>query len=541
MKQPFYKSPQAHKWGLFVCLLGSLGFNLSMNPEHTTIARNSSYNVMDFAQKIYPDEAPKKIEYSLPKVEDTKPVEKTEPDFRAYDKVETKEETKDVKISEKTEESKAEEVTAKVQNISIGANGKAYKVKVTQVGHEVIARFNPITEGKACDNCGETKLITSGSLDDIDKLTEELIKVAPGAVVAESKEKEVAAKPAKPAKKGEAIEADIETYAAKCEGKENITAMECHRTQILKLSADLKNDRDQEKLVTEYFKQYIQRDLTSALNINRSTGEGLGYSEEEESYTAAKDIVQDLVSDLESKNGEKVRQMAIRLRSSSIYQQAESSRNAIVNGFANNDPLMLNSGRKNLFNLRNEATNDQFLMKNALAGIPGISTTESSAYRTAIDGYFNPMKSMFNDVYQKYFAMPTNLQYSKVAIDELAKLNFMEGAITGSPVIDPGTGAAATGLYQARTSSIRSFDGSGLLLTTTPAQQQQQQYGAPQPGVPGGQVPGTPQAQGQATCPYGMVATVSGCQSNAQIPGGYQQQPVNGIPAPQAFLQQRGL
>lgn len=474
MKQPFYKSPQVHKWGLFACLLGTLGFNLSMNPEHSLLARNTTvYYSMDLAQEAAPVD-----------------------------------------------------VRGKKMSVIVAGKSDSYKVDVVEVEGITVAKFSPVTEGKACDLCSVSKPLSASFSNQADVLSE-ISRIAQGGDIAHPSPVRETAKPAKP---GQLLEIDVEVYAAKCEEKEGTEALECHSKSLVQISKALKNHKDQQSIVTDYFKSNIEAALRSSLMSNRSGGY---FSTGQEKYEAGQAVVEELSGGLKSINGEKVIALVTIMTAKAITKQAELSKQKILADaqVIMNDPAnaqqayqSLMANRNLLATLGNESVDFQNMFQ-------AIDLTEGGT--KVLETAYAPINTLFQTLQAKYF------RYDPRFVEGLSQVQIQTGGVNSPTVPSPGTGTTPDGIYGAR-QNTRSFDSSTLLPTSISGSQMQMQNGT-------GTGPLMNNNGQQITCPAGYIATgntLSPCQmpnqSSTVVPGGYQQQPnQSGIPAPRSAIQQR--
>jgi hypothetical protein len=320
------------KWGLFFVLAGTLGFNLSMNPEHfNNIARYERFSVqsMDWAQKADPSDSNLKSDKSakLAKVESTDP---------------------NLEISE---------FKGSTREIMVGGKKGTFKAKVYSLGDDsTVVRFERLDkspEGKVCELCGKTFVLDSKfkNIDDVNRelvtLTNDDSKSDKEASSEDEEEKPVVQK------KGEATDVDLEAWAAKCDKVSDSSKLSCHKNRLIELSKYLKNTSDNAHFVTEYFNEYLKSDITRGF-MNPTVKSNIfsnGFGVMQPSLEAdsslleqANDLSEEIIAGLRSTNGKKTAEILIGLRGKSFVAQLRHSQRLLSEGLSEGNSYKLQIG-----------------------------------------------------------------------------------------------------------------------------------------------------------------------------------------------------
>lgn len=300
---------QYKKWSLFGLLLGALGFNLSMNPDHLQIARIEKHPLasLDLAQKA-------------PEEKDSKAV-------------------------------KSEKITNR--EVLVGGKRGNFKAKVYQLDDSAVVRFEDIdkVEGKTCDLCGKA-FVLSSEFKNIEDVNKELIAmVNDKSTSSEDRADEVPVKVAQ--KKGEATDVDLEEWAAKCDKVSDSGKLNCHKNRLIELSKYLKNSQEEAHFVTEYFNQYLKADIMTGFTsptvksniFSNSFGMMQPTLESDTSLLEqSNEFSESIISGLRGKNGRPVAELLIKMRASSFTAQMRNSQRLLTEGINEGNSIKFQIG-----------------------------------------------------------------------------------------------------------------------------------------------------------------------------------------------------
>jgi hypothetical protein len=303
----YHNKSTGEKWGLFALLIGTLGFTLSMNPDHFNhIARNEG------------------------------PVHKI--DLAATDA--------------------AAESTSKTQDFQVRGKKGFFKATAFQVENKTFVKFVSLvdTEGKNCELCSsEAKPMKSG-IDKASDLSLEIQDIVDGKGDSKSSQSSDS--------KADSKGVELEDWAKKCEKLSGETQLTCHKNRILELSKTLKNDADSAPVVLDYFNKYLSKPLQESLfkrtvtEMTRSECDGqkvyealfgqVGCQNLDE-LDSASEMVGDLIKGLKSENGRSTTKVLLKLQALTFAKQlrnaqlvgkeAQRERNPSKEDFANRNML----------------------------------------------------------------------------------------------------------------------------------------------------------------------------------------------------------
>ncbi len=402
------KSPRVQKWGLFGLLAATLGFNLSMNPEHfNNIARHERPEVFQ-SNELASNDAPTTPEAKA--VPDAPKVPPTAPVAVPADKVAT--------------------VQKVYTYVGLGPNkDKTYTANVVDAvksdGSKI--SFAEVT-GTFCITCDKPETLTFPLTAGIQDLSKEILAQINTKIEIPDKAATAEKVAAKVEKAGERTTADLEALAKKCDdklGKESIIS--CHKTTLIALSKDLKNTSDTEDLVTTYFKDNLKLllergfkeptvDLSTRM-FDRIKNEGLELSYE---------VAEQLLAGLRGKNGRGVLQMLPKLMEQSVRAQVINAQKIVDEGIRNQNPSMVFYGQSLMQQGLIEPQVRQIYqnMSNAIEGNRGISEGDKGIYQRYAEGsFFRPAQNLMyrvralNQLPIKSGQMLTNNPYSQFRID----------------------------------------------------------------------------------------------------------------------------
>lgn len=285
-RQPWYKNPRVQKYGLYGILAVSLGFNLSMNPEHyNNIARN---------------EKPQVFSTDLASNDSTKYV--------------------------------------------FTNNGKSYQATVaeTKVGEEVITQA--VVE-ELCD-CQDKKRQVIGLASNI-KNTADWMKELNTKLAVPANPANPGSPAAEVAKPEDKIKDKYEALAKKCDDKSDRSAiLNCHAKTIVDFSKELKDSSDSESLVTEYFVSYLQTTLKRG--FNGSTFDPMTGEDKSDRLSDANEVAEKLIGGLRGKNGKSVIQALTKMKEASYRAQIVNSENLVRLGKDTNNLFLENLGMQGM-------------------------------------------------------------------------------------------------------------------------------------------------------------------------------------------------
>jgi|GEM_PF-2854275 len=277
MKTSLFKSPQAHKWGLFCLLAGALACDLSLNPQ-------TRHYSADFASTTT--------------------------------------------------------ANGQVQSVKVAAGSDTYDVTVVQEGKETKAFFDRTSTTEAsgvCQLCGHPQILTS-SITDVTQLTAEITEIATKAqtkkdvAVADDDDSDDA--PAKAEKPGSVTKVSpefIKAWAAKCDKKSKDDKLECQEDRLIKLSAYMEDDEAQQKVILNYFKKYVLKSMSRKLS-NSMTYNGTRIDEGDQSDL--EDQAATMLDGLQSSNGKSTRDAIANMLANQYSDQLKNAQNLIRNGQA---------------------------------------------------------------------------------------------------------------------------------------------------------------------------------------------------------------
>jgi hypothetical protein len=304
----FFKSPKAHKWGLFCLLAGALAFDLSLNPQHPNVAEFASNGIEQIS------------------------------------------------------------VNKKVTQVSTG--NETYNVTVLDFGDHTEARFSKVIDphskteadaGTCPQLCGQSRELTSG-LDDMDKLTAELTNIVKDAQskVADSSDDDDNSK-VKKQKPGHATEVNLAEWAKKCDGKSKDDKLDCQARRLVDLSKYLEDSDEQSRTVQKYFKKYVAPGMLTKLRKPVARISNGVPTMDDENLTDMDDMAADLMSDLRESNGEATRKEISQILAKSYQDQITQAQMMVHQGEQTNNRLQIYAGMNALNpNYWGSRLNDQY-------------------------------------------------------------------------------------------------------------------------------------------------------------------------------------
>lgn len=346
----WFKSPRFQKWGLFCLLAVSLGFNLSMNPEHfNNIARYEKGSPMpsfELAQTAPPAAIP---------------------------------------VAAASGE--------KVRTVTLGGNKGTFNVEVFEVRGKTFASFKKVqsqTEASvnapgACDLCGIAAMPLNASFDKIDDVNIELLAhingkkkdeaLVPTTVVAEATKicpMEMSPKP-KAGSLTEISDEALKACAQKCVSKKGEEKATCHQERLVELAKLLEDSDAQASVVEKYFKTNLYSSLKNGLmnpTVYETTPQecmsasidfegrsarpvyassfGMVGCSDTSQLKFSRSILESLMSELPSTNGKGVMKLLVYLEKASMTAQASAAQEIARAGLRENNPNKLSFGMDNL-------------------------------------------------------------------------------------------------------------------------------------------------------------------------------------------------
>ena len=296
------------KWSLFCVLAGSLGFSLSMNPEHYN-------NIVRYEKDAFHS------------------------------------------IAFASSAEKEQKVSGTSREVLVGTSKGSFKAKVTSIEGSTIVKFEKLgeTEGQSCDLCGKTFSLES-DFKDIAALNSELMTIANSDQKEEKAEDE---KKVVAQKKGEATEVDIEEWAAKCEKiKGDSSKLSCHKNRIIELSKYLKNHADNATYINQYFTDYLKSEILAGFTnptIKTSPFASNGFNfasdfddEDSSSLQQSNDLTEEIIRGLQAKNGKQTIEVLVKMRAASFTAQLRHSQNLMIQGINESNPAKFNAGMQGM-------------------------------------------------------------------------------------------------------------------------------------------------------------------------------------------------
>lgn len=397
MKRSNYLTPQQQKWGLFILLTGTLGFNLSMNPDHfNNIARN-------------------------------------EVRLHSVDMATTSETAKPAEPAKETARPPGEE-KKKSQELLVSGSKGAFKARVFEVENSTFATFEAIgnTEGRTCDLCGAKAIPLSSSIDKLADLNTELLALVNGKGETVRPNATEDKKPAQ--KKGEVTEIDLEKWAEKCDKASEETKLSCHKDRLIELSKTLKNSPETEGLIRDYFATHLQNDLKKALygrtikEMSASNCEGsVVYTSSygkvgcmTDALDAANEISDEILSGLRAGNSKLVVQALTKMRAGSFSAQVRNSQVLAVEGKNENNMAKFQLGFRGMDPnsqqwILNQMSSNMF---DSISQMQGTAAQKSILESLVEKNFANPVNSLLNEM--KNFVMngtPGNPNSSRNLVD----------------------------------------------------------------------------------------------------------------------------
>lgn len=278
------KSPRVQKWGLFGLLAATLGFNLSMNPEHfNNIARHEkpeAFQTMEMAS----DNAP------------------------------------DIKI---------DATAAKPYELEKG--NKRFKITPYSVNVDGQPTTTQAIVEELCD-CADKKITTytlSAAIGETLKWKEELSKKMSGGETATSSDSKTAEKKKKITLDAADFDlAKIKEIGQKCKDEPKDRRVNCHVKKIIAMSKALDDSSDAKKAVNNYFDHF----LLSTLNelYSAPTVDLMSFGENFTHIAEAEEIAEQLIEDLNPGNYAGVRERLEALKKGFYSSQLRNTQKMFI-------------------------------------------------------------------------------------------------------------------------------------------------------------------------------------------------------------------
>lgn len=414
------QSARLQKWGLFIMMAGSLGFSLSMNPQHfNNIARN-----------------------------EIRPVHFTEMASNEGNG-ETARATTTAAKPPPGEEAKLQERTFPVLG-----NGSPCIVSIGVIQGQTIGLFKSMSQGQPCKLDNQTRRFTTTNLSDINALQTEVLAIlasadSTGATVADNK----------PAQKaGAATEVDLDKWAEKCEKLTDSALTNCHKTRLIELSKYLKNDASTGDLVFQYFQKHLSSEIRNGLHqptvreVSRDRCEGtvLSWSQfnrvlcqSTDNLEAAQELSLEITSGLRAGNGKKVVDLLMKSEAGSFSSQLRHSKSLAMRGYEEGDQQKFALGLRGMdFNTQMSLLNNrnsEFL--DAIAQMQGSYQQKSLIERTLENSLYGPVGSMLHQMRQSHLTQNNGTTTNPLFAFDIPALGGETANTIGSldPYL-PGTG-----------------------------------------------------------------------------------------------------
>lgn len=398
----WFKNPRFQKWGLFSLLALSLGFNLSMNPEHyNNIVRYEKGSPLH-SYELATEAVPAAVPAVAAVVAAANPAANPE----------------------------------KSHLLTIGGVKGTFDVKVFQVNGATFATFKKVqssTEAAvgapgACDLCSIAAMPLSSSFDKIDDVKIELTAVINGKKEGSAVQTPVvsAACPVTASNKPkdgsltEITDEQLKSCAdtcAKLKGDEKTT---CHKDRLLALSKALEDNDAQAKIVEKYFKSHLystlRNHLTNATVYETQVFDCQSFASagvrpvygaqwgnvgclDTANFDFANEIVKEMLTELPATNGKSVMGMLLGLEKASFAAQARNAQEIAKAGLRENNPYKLQFGM--------ESANPMFLegylnnTRNFLMG--AINDRSDDTFKREYaqmlnSGFYNPVNQFISEM-----------------------------------------------------------------------------------------------------------------------------------------------
>lgn len=412
MKRYNDQSPRLQKWGLFILLAGSVGFSLSMNPEHyNNIVRNEGpWFSVDLAQEADPAS-------------------------------ETAKGTKSAATSSGTAEA------PKKRSFIQKFDNTVCVVDVEQEGSILKGELKTATEAKPCKHDKKVVVFKKAkNLSDLEAISAEIEDIASAMTGSGSTEEKKVIQ-----KAGEATEVDLEKWAAKCDKVSDSSKLSCHKTRLIELSKYLKNNSDMADKVDEYFRNHLFSEIKSGLQtptiremsadrcegtpVYQSTFNRVG-CESSEALEEANSLSEEIIKGLRATNGKKVVEQLIRARAGSFSAQLRNSQSLAIRGFQDGNRSKFQYGiagldpnqQMQLLDMANSG------MLDAIRAMPGATAQTKSAYdRVLENAFYSPVSNLIDQLRQATMAPGgTSLETSQLFTMTIPRLGYDNMSGTGT-------------------------------------------------------------------------------------------------------------
>jgi hypothetical protein len=519
MNTPFYKHPQFAKWGLYSLLLASLGFTVSMNPDHyNNIARHypkNGFNVVHLAAEMAPGtKVPIQV---IPTLSNGEVVNRTSlykghfysragsscADLQQFDG--------DVTVGE----------TREFCNL---ANSPS---DLNALGRELNERWGTKTEVATA-----TTATTATSADVTEESTEPETEVEETASAPVETTESTIAKAAKPCNdqsnrkmktcndaKAEANKScssydsqsknecrkEANSDFATCKHEVQAEVFSCHSDKIVWLS-ELENAREEH--VYGYYQKYMRtqfKNILEASVLTQAMGPdgNLTYVANEnarEMHEKGDEVYAALVGGLSDDTGTKVRKEVIAVYQKAFEAQAKHAQEVAIEGVRQNNPAMLRYGYDRINTIaRTDYANFYAL---TMGGLDSLGNDAMKNY--FMRDVYRPLGSWLNDISTNSAAQG----FDKIAIPGLTGVTYAGGV----PNLSNDIIQARIAAESARTNNLASligtqgatFNGQGQVIQQIPYIQ-----------MPGNQstvggVPSPLQQQNGNTINYGPQQQIQG-------------------------------
>jgi hypothetical protein len=370
-----FKKPNldTQQWALYSLLVVSLGFNLSMNPEHFyKFARNEM-------------KTPGHTELA-----------QTAASARTKDMGEVEGKLGRFKVT-----------VVEIDSVTVA---KFQKVEGEEASGSDTTAASPATDCALCLK----PVVLSNNIDAVIALSVEL-----NDLVNDSKAQEQAkSEKTKTQKAGEALEADLEAYAKKCasyeDDEDSESRLNCHKNQLVALSKFLKNSKETQSIVLDYFKQYVQGDLQRAFRAKTVKQNEFGnYDQDSSALEFAQQLSEELISSLRPQNGSATVRAISKLNSNAYLYQLQNAQDLIRKGEQSGNMYMVRAGMMGMspFMIRSLLENQHNGLTMAIDGMPGRTSADMiiKDYLTndLRSTFYNPVNTTLVDL-ERYMSPQSN-------------------------------------------------------------------------------------------------------------------------------------
>lgn len=280
-------------------------------------------------------------------------------------------------------------------------DGKQYHIKdpgVAQISGKQNVTLEAV-DGNCTDLCNKSLSVNSES--DLSKFADNILAEAKAQMPA-------AASGAEPSSAAsETKVADIvkkyEDKAKECDEKSDSSKLSCHKSNLIGLSRELEDKKENADEVLAYYNDHIASLLKDLKPGRPDLSDSEGFAEYRESFEELRAELEDLIADLKEKNGFEVRKKLASLAREVVVDRVRVARDLRVTGLRETNPFLFDLGLDEYRAAQGDAWYFQDMHE---------SFTDSISERPLRRDYASQYKSLFTD--------PTKNLFSRVTIGNLA-------------------------------------------------------------------------------------------------------------------------